>query len=161
HGDIINVDYSEAEKYAGVIKVFTSQDIPGINEIGNIIKDEPLLAENEVHYIGQPIAIIVAETSELARKARSLIKIKYNEKPAITDPRIAYEINSLIAPPRTFSIGDINESWSECDYIVEGRVDSGAQEHLYLETMSALSIPIEENRLKVISSTQSPTAVQK
>lgn len=161
HGNIINVDYSEAEKYAGVIKVFTSQDIPGINEIGNIIKDEPLLAENEVHYIGQPIAIIVAETSELARKARSLIKIKYNEKPAITDPRIAYEINSLIAPPRTFSIGDINESWSECDNIVEGRVDSGAQEHLYLETMSALSIPIEENKLKVISSTQSPTAVQK
>ena len=161
HAEIVSVDYSKAKKYPGIAGILTYEDIPGLNEIGNIIKDEPLLAENEVHYQGQPIAVIVGDTPESARKARGLIDISYNEKPVITDPRIAFENNTLIAPPRTFSLGNVNDVWNKCDFIVEGRVDSGAQEHLYLETMSAITIPVEENKLKVISSTQSPTAVQK
>lgn len=139
----------------------TYADIPGLNEIGNIIKDEPLLAESEVHYIGQPIAIIVANTPDIARRAKQLIEVTYSERPAITDPREAFKNNSLIAPPRTFTLGDVDETWSKCDTIVEGRVDSCGQEHLYLETQSAATIPVEGNKLKIISSTQSPTAVQK
>jgi xanthine dehydrogenase large subunit len=161
HADIVRVDYTKARSYPGVVDILTYEDIPGLNEIGNIIKDEPLLAEKQVHYQGQPIAVVVAETPENARKARTLIEITFSEKEVVTDPRIAFQNNSLIAPPRTFNLGNINEAWSSCDVIIEGRVDSGGQEHLYLETMSAITIPVEENKLKIISSTQSPTAVQK
>lgn len=161
HGKIISIDYSAAEALKGVHSIITHKDIPGLNEIGNIIKDEELFAEDEVHFIGMPIAAVIAETDAIARKAKHLIKVEYKELPGIFDPREAFEKNSLIAPPRTFSLGDVNTVWEECDFIIEDKVESGAQEHLYLETMSAVTIPIEERKFKVISSTQSPTAVQK
>ena len=161
HGKIIKIDYSEAAKYPGVVSIITHRDIPGKNEIGNIIKDEPLLAEDIVHFIGMPIALVVAKDDATARKAAKKIKVEYEELPAIFDPREAYEKNSLIAPPRTYSLGDVESAWKDCEYIIEDKVDSGAQEHLYLETQSAVTIPIEERKFKVISSTQSPTAVQK
>ncbi len=69
-GKIVNVDYSEAEKYPGLKAIITASDIPGENQIGNIIQDETLLAENEVEYIGEPIALIIADSADAARKAR-------------------------------------------------------------------------------------------
>ena len=79
HGKIVNVDYSKAEILEGVVKIFTYKDILGVNQIGGIIADEELWAENEVHFAGQPIAFIVAVSEAIAKKARSLINIKIKE----------------------------------------------------------------------------------
>jgi xanthine dehydrogenase large subunit len=81
--------------------------------------------------------------------------------PVITDPREAKEKNELIVPPRTFKLGDTEKAWKECKYIFEGRADSNGQEHLYIETQGAYSIPQENNSIRVYSSTQGPTAVQR
>ena len=70
HGKIKNLDISKAETIEGVIKIFTYKDIPGENQIGGILPDEPLLAENLVDYIGQPIAIIIAISEKIAKKAK-------------------------------------------------------------------------------------------
>ena len=67
----------------------------------------------------------------------------------------------LIAPQRTFAIGDVDRAWTECDVVVSGRVDSGAQEHVYLETQGAVSLPTEDGGLRVLSATQAPTVVQR
>lgn len=64
-------------------------------------------------------------------------------------------------PPKIFESGNIEEAWNKCDLIVEGTVESGGQEHLYLETQGAVAFPLEGNGIKIISSTQSPTAVQR
>ena len=84
HGIIEKLDVSAAIVVPGLIRIFTFQDIPGENQIGGIIPDEPLLAEGEVHFIGQPIALIVAETEQAAIAARSLIKIEIDEKYPVT-----------------------------------------------------------------------------
>jgi len=160
HGEITHLDLSKAKSISGVIAIFTANDIPGKNQIGNIIEDEPLLAEDKVDYIGQPIALIVADSNTLARKAMQEIKIKYKKMPTIFDPREAFSKGHLIAPQRVFSLGDIDNAWNKCDMVVEGTVESGGQEHLYLETQSSLAIP-NEYGVKVISSTQSPTVVQR
>ena len=89
HGKIINIDFSEAESLDGVERIFTYKDITGRNQIGGIIEDELLFAENEVHFIGQPIAFIVAKNEIVARKAIKLIKIDIEEFEVITDPRVA------------------------------------------------------------------------
>ena len=68
---------------------------------------------------------------------------------------------SLINPPRTFSLGDTDNHWDDCKFIVEGKAESGGQEHLYLETQGAFAYPTEGGGIKIISSTQSPTTVQK
>ncbi|NLH61415.1 MAG: molybdopterin-dependent oxidoreductase [Ignavibacteriales bacterium] len=160
-GEIQRVDYGEAIKSEGVVRILTYKDIPGENQIGSIIKDEPLFAERYVHYIGQPIALIVAKSRHLAIKARKKIEIRYIPSEVITDPREAFKKGSLIAPPRVFACGDTIKGFEESDVVIEGRVDSGGQEHLYIETQGALAIPLEGDNLRVISSTQGPTAVQR
>ncbi len=161
HGKIINIDTSEASKLPGVSQIILAKDIPGENQIGNIIHDEVLLAENEVDFIGQPIAIIVSDSKQTGKAAAELINIDFEKLQVITEPREAFENNSLIVPPITFESGNIKEGFSKADFVVEGKVESGGQEHLYLETQGAIVLPQEGNRLKIISSTQSPTSVQR
>ncbi len=161
NGKIISLDVQTAENFSGVIKIFTAKDIPGENRIGGIIDDEVLFARDEVLYIGQPIALIVAKDDYSARKARKLIKVTYEEREAITDPREAKEKGLLLFPPRTFESGNIEDAWSKCDHVFEGRADTGGQEHLYIETQGAYVYPLENENLKVHSSTQGPTVVQK
>jgi xanthine dehydrogenase large subunit len=161
HGRIVKVDLEEALKLDGVEKIIKYSDIPGENQIGGIIEDETLLAEHEVHYQGQPIAVVVAQTERIARKAAQLVRIDYEEHEPVTDPRVAKEKGLLLIPPRTFSMGNTNDAWSKCKYIVEDRVEIGGQEHLYIETQGAYAYPVEGGYIKVHSSTQGPTAVQK
>lgn len=161
HGKIKSVNFDKALAQPGVVKIITAKDIPGENQIGNIIADETLLAENTVEYIGEPVAIIAADTTLNAKKARKLIEIEIEELEPITDPREAYAKGSLIQPPVVFSSGDVEKSFAECEIIVENRVDIAGQEHLYLETQGAVSIPQEDGGVKIFSSTQGPTAVQK
>ncbi len=161
HGKIKKLNLEKAKSLKGIVDILTFRDIPGKNQIGNIIADESLLAENEVHYVGEPIAIIVADTLETAKRAKALIDIEFEELPVITDPREAYKSGSLITEPVTFSMGDVDDAWANCDLIFEDQVDIGGQEHLYLETQGALSQPVEGGGVKIISSTQGPTAVQR
>lgn len=159
-GKIIEFNYSKALELSGIKNVLTYKDIPGVNQLGTIIKDEPLLAENEVHFVGQPIAIIIGENEHCVRNAVKFIECKIEEEAPILDPREAFKKNELISPPVTFSLGNVDAAWKECDVIVEGAVNSGGQEHVYLETQTAYSVPLEGG-IKIYSSTQSPTAVQR
>lgn len=161
HGAIKSLNFDDARKLAGVKVILTAADIPGENQIGPIIQDEPLLAEDEVHFIGQPIAIIVAEKPETARKAARLITIEIEEKPGIFCPREAFAKGEIIGVPRTFQLGDIDSAWAECDVIVEGSCEMLGQEHVYLETQRARAIPLEGENMRIFSSTQSPYATQK
>lgn len=161
HGRIIRVDFSKAYELNGVIKIITYTDIPGENQIGGIIEDETLLAEHEVHYQGQPIAIVVAQTERIARKATTLVKVEYEELEPVTDPRVAKEKGLLLIPPRTFSMGNPIEALNKCKYIIEDSVEIGGQEHLYIETQGAYAYPVENGYIRIHSSTQGPTAVQK
>ena len=161
HAKNIKIDYSKAEKLDGVVRIFTYKDIPGENQIGGIIPDEELLAENEVHFMGQPIAFIVAETERIARDAKKLIKFEADILPAITDPKIAKEKKSFIAPPRTFKLGNLEVGKKNSKYIIKGTTESGGQEHLYLETQGSYAVPKENESLTLYSSTQGATAVQK
>lgn len=161
HGIIKKLDVKNALKMDGIEAVLTAQDIPGENQIGPIIQDEELLAEKTVHFQGEPIAIVVAKTPALARKAAKKITMEISELPAITDPREAFARGELIAPSRTFSMGNTEETWDKCDIIVEGQCEIGGQEHVYLETQRARAIPLEENGIRIYSSTQSLYAVQR
>lgn len=161
HAKLLDIDVSEAKKAEGVVAVLTAKDIPGENQIGGIIPDEVLFAEEKVHFIGQPIALIVANTHFAAREARKLVDIKYEALEVITDPRIAKEKGHLLFPSRTFANGDTSKAFAESHHVFSGRADSGGQEHLYIETQGSYAIPLENKNIKIYSSTQGPTSVQK
>jgi len=105
--------------------------------------------------------VTVADTPRRAREAAQAIVVEYDQLPGVFDPRQAAAAGSLIVPSRTFSIGNVDDAWSSCEVVVEGRAESGGQEHLYLETQAALVVPQEGRRLRIVSSTQAPTAVQR
>ncbi len=161
HGKILNLDLTAALEVPGVVKILMAADIPGVNQIGGIIADEPLFAEGEVHFWGQPIALVLAETEAIAQTAAHKIKVEIEKHPVITDPREAQKAGSLIMPPRTFKIGDPETVFAACDYVFEGIAENGGQEHLYIETQGAYAYPKENGSIYIASSTQGPTAVQR
>jgi xanthine dehydrogenase large subunit len=161
HGKILSLDTSAAAAMDAVVRIFTAADIPGQNQIGGIVPDEELLASTHVHFCGMPIALVIAETEEAARAAVKKIKVTIDPLPVITDPREAKEKGELIIPPRTFQLGDTDTAWSQCEHIFEGRTETNGQEHLYIETQGAYALPQENGGIKIYSSTQGPTAVQR
>jgi xanthine dehydrogenase large subunit len=161
HGKIIRLNTEPAAQIQGVAAVLTAEDIPGDNQIGLVIPDEPLLAPEKVSYIGQPIAVVIAEDARTAREAAQAIEIAYEKLPAVFDAREACEKGFLIGSPRTFSMGNTDAAWQYCDIIVEGEAESGGQEHFYLEPQNAIAFPAEHEGIKIISATQSPGDVQR
>ena len=160
HAHVKMLDLSRASEVPGVVRILTYKDIPGENQIGSIIADEPLLVEHEIHFWGMPLALIVATSEDVARQARALISVELDELAVITDPREAREKGELIIPPRRFRMGDTNAAWDACAHVFEGRADTNGQEHLYIETQGAYARLTEHGSLRVSSSTQGPNAVQ-
>ncbi len=161
HGNILSINTSVAADLPGVVRILTAKDIPGENQIGNIVQDEHLLAEKTVHFIGEPVAIVLAETKQQAYYASKKITMDLTELEAISDARTAAKRGDLIVPPRTFSCGDTDTVMKNCTHVITGTAETGGQEHLYLETQSSLCVPGEGPALHITSSTQSPSFVQK
>ncbi|WP_264521977.1 xanthine dehydrogenase molybdopterin binding subunit [Flavobacterium sp. N1994] len=161
HAKIKSIDFEAALNHKGIVSILTAKDVTGLNQIGGIIPDEPLFAEDEVHFRGQVIALIVGSTEHHCRQAAKLIKVEFEELPVIVDPREAQAKGKLIVPPRQFKLGDTESAWSQCDHIFEGRSDVNGQEHLYIETQGAYARPKEDGSIIISSSTQGPTAVQR
>jgi xanthine dehydrogenase large subunit len=161
YGRITSLDLSAARELPGVKGIFTHKDIPGKNDIGGIIPDEMLFAEDTVHYAGQPMALVVADSEQTARKACGLVRISISELEPVSDPRVAADRGHFLIPSRTFRLGDLASAWDDCDYIFEGKAESGGQEHLYLETQGSYAFPADNGCIKIHSSTQGPTLVQK
>jgi len=161
HGRLINVDKRQAETSEGVVKIITAKDLVGENQIGGIIPDEPLLADGEVHFQGMPIAMVLATSEDLARKAARKITAEIEPLEVITDPRVAAAKGELIVPPKKFKMGDAEKAFMTCEHVFEGRVEINGQEHLYIETQGAYAVPAENGGIKIYSSTQGPTAVQR
>ena len=161
HGIIRGIYLQEALNTEGVVQIILAKDLRGENQIGGIIPDEPLLADDHVHFQGMPIALVLAESDESARAAAKKITADIEPLEIITDPRVAFEKNELIIPPKRFLLGDAASAFESCEHVFEGRADVNGQEHLYIETQGAYALPTEGGGLKIYSSTQGPTAVQR
>jgi xanthine dehydrogenase large subunit len=160
-GRIRSIDTSSALALGSSVIVLKAGDVPGENQIGFTKADEPVLPEKEWEYWGQPIALVLAETRQLARKAAAALVIDWEELPARTDPRAAAAAGDFILPSRTIVWGDAEKAFEDCAFVVSGRADSGGQEHVYLETQGAYAELRDNGTLFVISSTQSPTGIQR
>lgn len=159
HAEIKSINIEKALNVEGVHAILTYKDIPGINQLGPVYHDEPCLAENEVTFMGQAIALIAAESMEIALKAEKLIEVIFNQKHAVITLEEAIERNQLLAEPRIISRGDVESALNNSLHTIEGTLKTGAQEHWYLETQSSLCIPIEDDYY-IYSSTQHPSETQ-
>ncbi|MCX6247237.1 MAG: xanthine dehydrogenase molybdopterin binding subunit [Bacteroidetes bacterium] len=160
HARILSIDLSAALEVARVKAILTAADIPGRNQMGSVINDEPCLAEREVTFIGQAVALIAAEDEKAAFAAASLIRIEYEPLEAILDLDTAMVKNTRIDTERVIERGDADAALKNAPYTVRGTLKTGAQEHWYLETQTSLAIPGEGKEMNLFASSQNPAETQ-
>ncbi|WP_415182915.1 xanthine dehydrogenase molybdopterin binding subunit [Phaeovulum sp.] len=160
HGTITSMDLTAVHAAPGVVAVLTATDLPFANDVSPSIQDEPLLATNSVHYVGQPVFLVVATSHHAARVAARLGQITYNELPAILTVDQALTAGSRFeGGPVVWQRGDAEAAIAAAPVVIEGQLELGGQEHFYLEGQAALAMPGDEGMV-VHSSTQHPTEVQ-
>jgi xanthine dehydrogenase molybdopterin binding subunit len=160
HARIISIDLSAALTVNGVHSILLAKDIPGENQMGPVVHDEPCLAGKEVNFIGQAIALVAAETEDTALEAERLIAIAYEPLPVIHDIRSAMASGNMLAPAQTIRRGDPENGMKDAPHMITGELTTGAQEHWYLETQTALAIPGEGKEMLIHASSQNPSETQ-
>ncbi|MEN3010129.1 MAG: xanthine dehydrogenase family protein molybdopterin-binding subunit [Candidatus Bipolaricaulaceae bacterium] len=172
HARIRKLDLSRVLAHPKVVCVATAADIPGKNCVPIIYEDMPLLAEEVVRYVGEPIALLAAETWEDAEEAAQLAEVEYEDLPAVFDPLEAVrpEAPQVAVPSAAergnifnhmvIRKGDVAKGFAEAEVIVEGEYRVGYQEHAYLETQGMIAVP-EDNGIAVYGSLQCPFYVQR
>ena len=160
HARILRFDLSAARKCPGVLAVLSHQDLPGHNDMGPIIHDEPVLAEGTVTFVGQAIFLIAAENERAALQAAKCIEIEYELLPAIVTLEEAIRQDTRLQPSRLIAAGDAKAAMAQAPLRISGTLRTGAQEHWYLETQSCVVVPGEGDDLKAYSSTQHPSETQ-
>ncbi len=161
NGEITELNVDSARAVPGVCAVLTSKDIPGWNQIGAILPDETCLAEGHVHYVGEPVAIVAAETAEIAEAALKKIVLRIEEHPPVLTVSQALEKGQFVGPIRKIERGDVDSVFASAKNVMEGVVHNGGQEHFYLETQRALCVPEEDGCVTIYSSTQNPSEVHR
>ncbi len=161
HGEITGIDLSAVRAAPGVVAVLSAEDLPEMPDCSPSAEDEPLLAVGRVHYVGQPVFLVIADSHLAARKAARLGKISYRELPALLTVDEALAADSRFeGGPVIWAKGDAAGAISAAPQVVEGSFEVGGQEHFYLEGQVAAAIPQEGGDMVVHSSTQHPTEVQ-
>ena len=160
HARITAMDLAPVRSAPGVVAVYTAGDIVGTNDCGPIIHDDPILAVEEVMYVGQPVFIVVADTHDNARRAARKALVSYEELPAIFTPQEAKAAASYVLPPMQLKRGDYQAAFEAAPRVVKGQLFVGGQEQFYLEGQIAYAIPKEDNALLVQCSTQHPSEMQ-
>ncbi|WP_171212829.1 xanthine dehydrogenase molybdopterin binding subunit [Ruegeria sp. HKCCA5426] len=160
-GKISGMDLSAVKAADGVVMVMTADDLPFANDVSPSIHDEPLLSDGTVHYVGQPVFLVVATSHLAARKAARLGKIDYAEETPILTIEDALAADSRFEDgPRIYAKGDADAAIAGAAHVIEGSFELGGQEHFYLEGQAALAVPNEGADILVHSSTQHPTEIQ-
>jgi xanthine dehydrogenase large subunit len=157
---IKSFDLKAARNIPGVQAVLSSSDIPGHNQVGPVVKDEMCLAKDVVECVGQAVFLVAAETEEQCRQAEALIRVEYEPQEPILDIKTAIAKGSRLGPPRKMERGDVQKVLAAAPYRLDGELNTGAQEHWYLETQVALCVPGEAGEVTVYSSTQHPSETQ-
>ncbi len=162
--EIISIDVAKAEAHQGVVRVITAADVPGELKVGLIHKDWPVFIPvgGRTSYLGDVIAMVVAETREIARSAAELIDVSYSELPPITNPieAIRSEENAVwgldgnILSTSTYQRGDVDAAWAECTHVVSETFQTQRVDHAFLEPESTLATFDTEQRLYIYSGGQ-------
>ncbi|MFN6976994.1 MAG: molybdopterin cofactor-binding domain-containing protein, partial [Gemmobacter sp.] len=161
HGVITGMDLSAVRAAPGVVGVITAADLRRPADTSPAWHDEPLLAVGTVHFVGQPVFLVIADSHRAALQAARKAVITYEERPAILTVDDALAARSHFeGGPVVWTRGDAAEALAAAPRIVAGVIEIGGQEHFYLEGQAAAAIPGEGGDMHILSSTQHPSEIQ-
>ena len=163
HAKLISVDWDEALKLPGVLGVLCHEHVPGELLYGLISKDQPLLAKERVRFVGEAIALVVAESEEAAERAVDKIRVKYEDLPAVFDPEEALKegapalhASGNLLHRRRIRRGDVEQALSQSHIVIRRTYTTSHLEHSYLEPDAGVGYVDEEGCYVIYASTQNP-----
>jgi len=160
-GTITEMDLTPVRDADGVVAVLTAADLPFANDVSPSAHDEPLLSDGAVHYMGQPLFLVVATSHGAARRAARLGDVTISPKEPILTIDAALAAESRFEDgPRVWTKGAVDEALNDARHRLQGTIEIGGQEHFYLEGQAALALPQEDGDMVIHSSTQHPTEIQ-
>lgn len=159
HAKILSISFSEAEKVPGFVRAFTGKDFAE-NRWGTIFKDQPLLAESEVQFVGEAIAFVAAETQEAARRAKEKITVHYQDLAPILSISEARRQKSFLGSERSITKGNVEAALKKSPHRLRGKLVIQGADHFYLESQVSVAYPREDGQIEIHSSTQHPTETQ-
>jgi xanthine dehydrogenase large subunit len=159
-GKLDGIDALAARAIPGVVAVLTTADVPGHNFFGPLAADEPFLAAGQLLYVGQPVAVVAAETRDALACALAAVKLAYAEESAILTIEEAIRQQRFLGVERRIARGDVAAELEVAPHRLSGELHIGGQEQFYLESQAAIAYPGEDGQMVVHSSTQNPTEIQ-
>jgi xanthine dehydrogenase large subunit len=160
HAKLKRLDLTRARSVAGVRGVFTAADVPGLNDVGPVVHDEPLFVAELAQFLGQSVALVVGETYEACRAGVAAVVAEWEPLPALTSLDQGLAAGEFLSEPHVMQRGDVESALASAELRLQGEVRTGAQDHFYLETQVSLALPEEGSSVKLMCSTQHPTEVQ-
>lgn len=157
---ILKRDAAAAKTMPGIAAVLLAEDVPGLNDVGAVRQDEILLADEEVFYHGQIIALVVGQSQEACRNAAEKVVVEYEPLKPVLTVEDAVAQNSFHIEPNFIRRGDVQSALKNSPQILEGEFSLAGQEHFYLEMQAAWAEQGEDGSILVMSSTQHPSEVQ-
>jgi xanthine dehydrogenase large subunit len=158
-GKIISINFSEALKLNGIFGVFTGKDFHH-NRWGTIVSEQPILVDDEIGYIDEPVCLIAGESYEAIERAKKLIVIEVEKKKPLLTIDQAVAANSFICNATSFVRGDASLAIKNSPHVLKGEFICGGQEHFYMESQASIAYPLENNQMEIHSSSQHPTETQ-
>lgn len=165
HARILKIDITRAKALPGVCAVLTHEDVPGSKNHGLIFNDWPVLCYDKVRYMGDAIAIVAAESQEIARRALDLIDVEYEELPVVDNPIYAAQSNAPLVNDvghgnllKHIQVdkGNIDAGFAEADVVVEREYHTPTYEHAFLEPECAIGRVTEQGRIEIYVGSQIP-----
>jgi xanthine dehydrogenase large subunit len=165
HGTLKRIAVEALQALPGVVAVLTAKDIPGANDCGSLVHDDPILAGEAgaaLRYLGQPVYAVVATTREAARRAAAKAKdvIAADPLPPVLTPQAAHAAQQYVVPPMHLTRGDARTAIDAAPQRLKTTLEVGGQEQFYLEGQISYAVPVEDGGLKVFCSTQHPSEMQ-
>jgi len=165
HGTLVGphngVDKAALLREHGVVAVFTAEDIPGENNCGPIVHDDPFLAPEVVNYLGQPVAVVVAREMVYAREAATKARLNIQPLKPILTIEDALAAESWVMPSKRIQRGDAAAALATAPHRLAGSTRTGQQEQFYLEGHITYAVPREDGQLTLYTSSQHPEGNQK
>ncbi|HEY2558311.1 MAG TPA: xanthine dehydrogenase molybdopterin binding subunit [Caldimonas sp.] len=161
-GRLVGFDRERIAALPGVVDVLVAADIPGPNDCGPVVHDDPILADGLVHYVGQPVFAVIAETRDAARRAAALARavLKIEPLAPILTAVEAHAAESYVLPPMHLVRGDARKAIDAAPHRLVDTLDVGGQEQFYLEGQISYAVPREDRGMLVHCSTQHPSEMQ-
>ncbi|GAB1343726.1 xanthine dehydrogenase molybdopterin binding subunit [Gemmatimonas sp.] len=159
-GRLLAVHTEAARALPGVVAVLTAADIPGARHFGPLVADEPFLAIDRVDYVGQPLAIVAAQSAQALQQALALVQVMVAPEAPLLELDDAMTRGAFLTAPRRISRGDAADAMARAKHVRRGTLHVLGQEHVYLEPQSTLAIPGDHGQLDVHVSTQGPSETQ-